>query len=688
MKEDFAKQRLLLVDRNNISPEKQQLLNSLESPDNGIRAIFAVDMLNEGWDVLNLYDIVRLYDTRDAVGNKPGKTTMQEAQLIGRGARYMPFKDPNNPALDLGKRKYDEDAANPLRVIEKLHYHSAHNPRYIQELHIALVTTGIIPNTKKQLNLFIKDGFKTSRLYKNGYVFVNERKLVAEVENDGTIGEAILNKTFKVNMPTGKMRSGLIFNDSTSRDIITSVTIPINLSEVGPHILRAAMNSFTTYNYSTLKRLYPQLKSCKEFLESEKYISNLSVNVSGSKRSLSDYSQEDKLYIAKTVLKELEPALITRGKTYRGTKEFKPAPFQKVFRDNIVLNIEVSASGTQEFGESMKKPKNSTYALDLSTVNWYVYNDNFGTSEEKALVKYIEGKMPKFEEKYDEIYLVRNEKDVRIFDFNEGRAFEPDFILFLRIKGSSDKYDNLQLFIEPKGGNLLATDKWKNNFLKQIKALANISWCTQADNFNVWGIPFFNESSNAEFENAIEDDVLKYSPSNPVSTPTVHLIIVSSSDIPEEKRYNQYLPVYSVRAACGSFEDNESIPEDEAEGWIDVSGTQIKAKEGLFIVHAIGESMLPKIKDGDLCIFEKYGSGVSGSREGNIVLTQCSGKDNDYDCSYTIKKYHSIKEEQEDGTWRHTKIELQPLNMDFPTIEISPEEADHFRTIGILKAVL
>ena len=29
---------------------------------NGIRAIFAVDMLNEGWDVLNLYDIVRLYD--------------------------------------------------------------------------------------------------------------------------------------------------------------------------------------------------------------------------------------------------------------------------------------------------------------------------------------------------------------------------------------------------------------------------------------------------------------------------------------------------------------------------------------------------------------------------------------------------------------------------------------------------
>jgi len=688
LKEDFAEQRLLLVDGNNISPEKQQLLNSLESPDNGIRAIFAVDMLNEGWDVLNLYDIVRLYDTRDAVGNKPGKTTMQEAQLIGRGARYMPFKDPNNPALDLDKRKYDGDAANPLRVIEKLHYHSAHNPRYIQELHIALVNTGIIPNTKKQLDLFLKEDFKNSRLYQKGLVFANERKLIAEVEDDDSIGAAILNKTFRVNMPTGKMRSGLIFNDTINADTITSVTLPIKLGDVGFHVLRAAMNSFSTYNYSSLKRLYPQLKSCKEFLESEKFLSNLSVSVSGSKNSLAEYSQEDKLYIAKIVLKELEPTLITRGKTYRGTKEFKPVPFHKAFRDRIVLNIAVSASGTQEFGESMKTPKDPAYALDLSTVQWYAYNDNFGTSEEKALVKYIEGKMAKFEEKYDEIYLVRNEKDVRIFDFDEGRVFEPDFILFLRIKGSSDKYENLQLFIEPKGGNLLAADKWKNDFLKQIKSLADVSWCTKADNFNVWGIPFFNESSNTEFENALDEDVLKYSPSDPGSTPTVHFIIVSSSDVPEEKRYNQYLPVYSVRAACGSFEDNESIPEDEAEGWIDVSGTSIKAKDGLFIVHAIGDSMLPKIKNGDLCVFERYGNGASGSREGDIVLTQCSGKDNDYDCSYTIKKYHSIKEEQEDGTWRHTKIELQPLNLDFPTIELSPEDAAQFRTIGVLKAVL
>lgn len=508
LKEDFSEERLLLVDGNNISSEKQLLLNSLEDQSNGIRAIFAVDMLNEGWDVLNLYDIVRLYDTRDAANNRPGKTTMQEAQLIGRGARYMPFRDPNNPALDIDKRKYDGDASNPLHVIEKLHYHSAHNPRYIQELHTALVQTGIIPDTKRQLNLFLKDDFKESRLYAKGLVFMNERKPLAQIEDNGTIGNGILHKVFKVVMPTGKMRSGLIFGDSASSEVLTSIIIDIRLGDVGKHILRAALNCFSTYNFDSLKELYPQLKSCKEFIENDNYLHKLSVKVSGNQSSLAAYSQEDKLYIAKSVLKDLEPLLRTRGKTYRGTKEFKPSIFNKVFRDNIVLNVMVPSSGMQEFGESMKTPKNPAYALDLSCIKWYAYNDNYGTSEEKALVKYIEGKMDKFEEKYDEIYLVRNEKDLKIYDFAEGRPFEPDFVLFLRVKGAPDKFDNLQLFIEPKGENLLIKDKWKNDFLKQIKAMAGITWCTNTDDYKVWGIPFFNVNSNMEFEKEMDEEIL------------------------------------------------------------------------------------------------------------------------------------------------------------------------------------
>lgn len=48
LKNDFMPERLLLIDGNNIDSDKQIKLNSLEDEDNEIRAIFAVDMLNEG----------------------------------------------------------------------------------------------------------------------------------------------------------------------------------------------------------------------------------------------------------------------------------------------------------------------------------------------------------------------------------------------------------------------------------------------------------------------------------------------------------------------------------------------------------------------------------------------------------------------------------------------------------------
>ena len=72
--------------------EKQ--LNNLEDINNNIRAIFTVKRLTEGWDVQNLYDIVRM-DTTQNKGGKTTKTpeaTIQEKQLIGRAVRFNPYK--------------------------------------------------------------------------------------------------------------------------------------------------------------------------------------------------------------------------------------------------------------------------------------------------------------------------------------------------------------------------------------------------------------------------------------------------------------------------------------------------------------------------------------------------------------------------------------------------------------------
>lgn len=185
------------------SKEKQLLVNSLEDQDNPIRVIFAVDMLNEGWDVLNLFDIVRLYDTRQASGKagKIGAYTIKEAQLIGRGARYCPFgiDEEQSPS----KRKYDFDLDNPNRILETMYFHSRNDSRYITELKAALIATGLQAENPIEIQYSLKEEFKESDLYRKGYVFSNKR-LPKGRNNITTIEPSLKNKTYKYTQRSSK----------------------------------------------------------------------------------------------------------------------------------------------------------------------------------------------------------------------------------------------------------------------------------------------------------------------------------------------------------------------------------------------------------------------------------------------------------------------------------------------------
>ena len=94
----------------------------------------------------------------------------------------------------------------------------------------------------------------------------------------------------------------------------------------------------------------------------------------------------------------------------------------------------------------------------------------------------------------------RNEKDLKLWSFKTGNAFEPDYILFLRKKGNDDIYDNIQIFIEPKGEHLRATDAWKEECLQEIKDKADIHFSTRSEKFNVWGMPFYTENKRVLFD--------------------------------------------------------------------------------------------------------------------------------------------------------------------------------------------
>ncbi len=144
LKREFQESRCLSVNSKDEHRDSQILVNTLENKENRIRAVFAVQKLNEGWDVLNLFDIVRCDEKRDTSKRKLGETTTSEAQLIGRGARYFPFVLPEND--DRFRRKFDSDSGpeNELRILEQLHYHSINDSQYISALQDALVEEGVM----------------------------------------------------------------------------------------------------------------------------------------------------------------------------------------------------------------------------------------------------------------------------------------------------------------------------------------------------------------------------------------------------------------------------------------------------------------------------------------------------------------------------------------------------------------
>jgi type III restriction enzyme len=88
--------------------------------------------------------------------------------------------------------------------------------------------------------------------------------------------------------------------------------------------------------------------------------------------------------------------------------------------------------------------------------------------------------------------------------FSDGKAFEPDFVLFLR-KKKAKKYIVYQLFIEPKGRVYIANDKWKEDFLLEIEKEHKLVKLLENEHYKLVGLPFYNEETKPAFRKKLEE---------------------------------------------------------------------------------------------------------------------------------------------------------------------------------------
>ena len=499
IREDFSDEKCVSVNSKEEKGNYQLQINSLEDRNNLIRCIFAVDQLNEGWDVLNLFDIVRLYETRSAERHGgPGKQTIQEAQLIGRGARYCPFTTTDKAERFL--RKFDEDIENELRVCETLYYHCMNNSTYISELTTAMRGIGLMPDNIKECSYILKEDFKNDNLYKHGLVFENERA----VKSRNTITEllpSVRDTIYSYDLSAGASSTTTLLEtsaDDTStgeRGILKEFVI----SNIPYPIVHKALRQYNIFKFNILKQYYPNLTSIKQFITDSKYLGNIKLSI---RISESDITNEQ-LYLAlKYTLGKISNRISDIEETYEGTKEFKPRKLCEVFRDKTVSYTDPHGDGQ---GVSQSNGAISEHLkVNLSNEDWFVFTDNYGTSEEKEFVAYFKDHVQDLKNKYDKVYLIRNERQLKLFSFNGGERFEPDYVLIMT-KQEGNITDQYQIFIEPKGSHLIDKDTWKEEFLLQIEESGRpVKTLIDDDNYKIVGFPFFNVADRqAQFNEAM-----------------------------------------------------------------------------------------------------------------------------------------------------------------------------------------
>ena len=456
LKDAFDETYCLAVNSKVEKIDYQLEVNRLE--DNAIRAIFAVEMLSEGWDVLNLFDIVRCYDT----GGTKNSTPTREAQLIGRGARYFPFTLQGYD--DKYKRKFDKDMKNDLRVIEELHYHSMNDSPYITEIKNELVKRGLMDEKVVSKNVKRKKSFKQSKLYRQGFIWLNDKvkKDMQQVNSfDDLTTLSVKQKYHEHTLSAGSGAATRILDDSDTYEITELDTKDVSLTDIEHNIVQAAIARNPFFRFDKLTQYFPNLRTMEVFRTSQDYLGGLTIKFRGladQLYQLDDYPHE-KLEACCDLLHKIEIELKANFTEYEGTSDFQMVPIQDKFDDKVLKFSKGNARINQQsrrFNNQFVKKK-----------NWIAYNGLYGTSEERDLVKLIDEWIKNSPESYDEIYLVRNERHFKIYNFDDGRAFEPDFVLFLLQKnGETTTY---QLFIEPKGKFLKEHDEWKETFLKTIQ---------------------------------------------------------------------------------------------------------------------------------------------------------------------------------------------------------------------------
>lgn len=492
-----------------------KLLNSLEDRNNSIRAIFTVQRLTEGWDVSNLFDIVRLCEGQNAGGNakKTPEATIQEKQLIGRGVRYFPFSYEDKRR---NKRKFDDDLGHDLRALEELYFHTYdEQSKYISHLKKELENDGYFPDDKIKIEFDLKQSFKESALYKKGMIAYNKQKghSAMQLPDLSCLKNVEGIRSFEYRSSLFRMAEEATDLSQRGRnrkklDVESKCQVIRNakFGDIEKHVFYKALHRHgakgenSHFRFENMINLL-QIESVDDLYSGLK---DFKIRIVSDVSKYEDLDADEKLQLTMDFLGRVFGELKKRMFRQWGG-EFRLKKFSDVFKEGKSKRV---------------KPENlEDEGGDISGKNWYVLNRFAATSEERGLVEFIKDNISQLEGRYKHVYLVRNEEVYKIYDFDTGKGFQPDYLLFLGDKGKPSLY--YMVFIEPKGEIFMdmTEQQWKEDFLKKIterhghvsvdgKQGTPLVRENSAYRLYAVGLPFYNMAKSEDFKKEFREYIL------------------------------------------------------------------------------------------------------------------------------------------------------------------------------------
>ncbi|MCQ2684334.1 DEAD/DEAH box helicase family protein [Helicobacter pylori] len=445
------------------------LLNSLEDRDNHKRVIFSVDKLNEGWDVLNLFDIVRLKNKASQ------KDTIKDAQLIGRGARYYPFSynDFKPGRIEFYQRKFD--FSNPLSALERLDYHAVYDSEFIAKLNNELQDLGLgFVNEKQTIPLTPTKRFKC-------YYASNTKDKNKNLFNKDYTDHVIVKlQSLHVPLFAFNVREKKVdFKEENKGD--RTYYIPHTLNKIPINYFLKALN-LKNLDFKTLKKAFKKHPFNNKVGFIEQYISHLKTNF-----------HKDQKFDDNKILLKLAVYIIENLKDTLLKEQDKPS---------------VSALELKEFETHNKSLSASELEKNIPFYEWLLFKDmrKLDSDLEREFLDFINKNKEILDKKFKEWCVLRNDHfaELKVFCNIEGpfyaQGFEPDFILFAQTH--SDEFLGFTCYMEAKGEHLEPSNAWKKEFLEMLE---NAALKSHNKKLHLKGLPFFmfhNSVVNGDFQTA------------------------------------------------------------------------------------------------------------------------------------------------------------------------------------------